>query len=160
MMRIYLVQHGKSKSKQEDPARSLSDEGIEEVTRTSNFLSRSGLSVTLVRHSGKRRAEQTALLLVQEAKLNADVEKGEGLAPLDDPQLLADSLSRMSEDVMLVGHLPHLERLASLLLTGQSEAGPVRFHNAGVICLERGEGRCWSLTWAVTPELLAGEADR
>ncbi len=32
-MRIYLVQHGKAKSKEEDPERSLTIEGIEESTQ-------------------------------------------------------------------------------------------------------------------------------
>ncbi len=67
-MRVYLVQHGKSKSKQEDPDRSLTEEGVEEVTRMSDWLAGRGVGLSAVRHSGKRRAQQTAALLIQAIK--------------------------------------------------------------------------------------------
>ncbi len=153
-MRVYLVQHGKSKSKQEDPDRSLTEEGVEEVTRMSDWLARMGVGLSAVRHSGKRRAQQTAAMLVQAIRGEPRLEEIEGLAPLDDPRILAESLQQISDDVMLVGHLPHLERLASLLLTDRVERRPVRFQNAGVVCLERGEEQSWSLVWAQTPDLV------
>ena len=55
---------------------------------------------------------------------------------------------------MLVGHLPFMSRLASLLLAGEPEAGVVRFQTSGIVCLSREQGE-WSLSWAVTPELAA-----
>ncbi|MFQ5929446.1 MAG: phosphohistidine phosphatase SixA [Acidobacteriota bacterium] len=153
-MRVYLVQHGKSKSKEEDPSRSLTQEGIGESTRIGEFLAQIGLSVSAIRHSGKTRAEQTASLLGRGIGEGIGIEQSEGLAPLDDPQVMTESLNRICEDVMLVGHLPHLERLASTLLTGKPGHNPVQFKNSGVVCLERSEGKWWSLVWAITPELL------
>ncbi len=38
-MRLYLMQHGKSKSKDEDPDRSLTDDGRAEVERIAAVLS-------------------------------------------------------------------------------------------------------------------------
>ena len=154
-MRAYLVQHGKAKSKEEDSSRSLTAQGIEESTRISEFLSKSGLSVSLVKHSGKTRAQQTAAILAQGVPGNPEIEPSEGLSPLDDPQPVADFLTQTSHDVMLVGHLPHLRRLASLLLTQEPDRNPVNFQNSGVVCLERAEDRSWSLGWAITPDLLA-----
>ena len=37
-MRIYLVQHGESKSEEEDPQRHLTERGIDEVQRVADFL--------------------------------------------------------------------------------------------------------------------------
>ena len=72
---------------------------------------------------------------------------------MDDPQRIAEVLSQSSDDVMMVGHLPHLQRLASLLLTEESEQNPVTFQNSGVVCLERNQDDSWSLRWAITPQL-------
>ncbi len=56
---------------------------------------------------------------------------------------------------MLVGHLPHLRRLASLLLVGDPEREIIRFRNGAIVCLVQGDGH-WLLQWVLTPEL-AGE---
>ena len=151
-MRCYLVQHGKSLSKDEDPSRSLTIEGIDESTRTSEFLSHLGLSLSHIQHSSKARAQQTATILAR--GVGSGLEQVKGLAPLDDPELMADLLGQMSHDVMLVGHLPHLEGLASILLTGRADQKPVQFRNSGIVCLERNEDTTWSLVWLITPELL------
>ena len=152
-MRIYLVQHGKAKSKEEDPARPLTIEGIEESTQMSELLSKIDISISLILHSGKARALQTADILALGIQQRPKIESREGLAPMDDPQQIAEVLSESSDDVMMVGHLPHLQRLASLLLTEESEQNPVTFQNSGVVCLERNQDNSWSLRWAITPQL-------
>jgi phosphohistidine phosphatase len=55
------------------------------------------------------------------------------------------------EPLMLVGHLPHLRRLASLLLVGDPEREIIRFRNGAVVCLVTMEGR-WLVQWVLTPE--------
>jgi phosphohistidine phosphatase len=55
---------------------------------------------------------------------------------------------------MLVGHLPHLSRLAALLLADTPEREIVTFRNAGVVCLDR-QGSRFALRWILTPELVA-----
>ena len=60
-MRLYLMQHGKSKSKEEDPDRSLTDKGRSEVERVAAFLARTAPSESIpIRHSAKTRARETA----------------------------------------------------------------------------------------------------
>ena len=77
-----------------------------------------------------------------------------GLDPEDDPVATANFLKVYTDDVLIVGHLPHLERLTSLLLTGNMDRRPVRFANATVVCLEKEDDGRWSLIWALIPELL------
>ena len=60
--------------------------------------------------------------------------------------MLSTRLPHLSGDqgsIMLVGNLPHLSRLVSLLLTGNPEIEVVRFRNAGIVCLttKRRSGR-------------------
>jgi phosphohistidine phosphatase len=54
---------------------------------------------------------------------------------------------------MLVGHLPHLSRLVSLLLTRNPKIQVVRFRNAGIVCLTQQEGK-WAVDWVMQPGLL------
>ena len=64
-MDLYLVQHGEAKSEAEDPERPLTLQDIEAVRRMASWASQVGVRVDQIRHSGKRRAEQTAALLAE-----------------------------------------------------------------------------------------------
>jgi phosphohistidine phosphatase len=153
-MRAYLVQHGKAKSADQDPNRGLTDEGRQEVQQIAGFLERLRLSVALIQHSGKPRAEQTAHILAERMRCTAGPGPTGGLNPDDDPATAANFLKVYTEDILIVGHLPHLERLTSLLLTGNPDRRPVQFKNSGVVCLEKEPSGTWSLAWAIVPELL------
>ena len=154
-MRLYLMQHGKAKPKQEDSDRSLTDDGRSEVRRVADFLARTAPIQSIpIKHSGKTRALQTAEALAGAFK-DATVEEVEHLAPLRDPALWAERLDGSDDGIVLVGHLPYLARLTSLLLTGDQDRGVVQFSNAGMVCLERGEDGQWTLLWSVVPQLLA-----
>ena len=153
-MRAYLVQHGKAKSAEEDPNRGLSDEGRNEVMRIAEFLEDSRITVELIQHSGKLRAEQTAHLLAESIRCSSGPVHVQGIDPDDDPSMVANFLKVYTDDVFIVGHLPHLERLTSLLLTGNPDGRPVSFRNGGVVCLEKSSGGTWSLVWAIVPNLL------
>jgi phosphohistidine phosphatase len=74
-----------------------------------------------------------------------------GLSPEDDPLVAKAELEAAKGSLMLVGHLPHLSRLASLLLTGDEEREMVNFPAAAVVCLAYVEGS-WQLQWILTPE--------
>jgi phosphohistidine phosphatase len=149
-MYLYLVQHGEAKSAEEDPARPLSEKGRSDVGKVASLVS--SIAVDSMYHSGKRRAVETAEILAEHVKPGEGIFEEEGLAPMDDPGLWAGRLKTEEKNIVLVGHLPHMARLASLLLTGQSEAGVVELRMGGVLCLKREEGR-WSLQWMVVPEV-------
>jgi len=155
-MRIYLAQHGLAKEKHEDAERPLSDQGREDVARVAGFLSLfEKPQPEQVIHSGKLRAEQTAEMFA-EGWGNLPVEHGPDLDPNADPSIWSAHLASMNSDLMLVGHLPYMQRLAGLLLSGDCEREVVRFRNGGVVCLERGKSD-WSVCWQVNPTLFYGE---
>ncbi len=77
----------------------------------------------------------------------------EGLKPNDDVRPVAEGLRAGHGPLMLVGHLPFLSRLASLLVAGNPEGGVVRFRQAGIVCLSQEEGT-WVVNWAMPPELI------
>jgi phosphohistidine phosphatase len=74
-----------------------------------------------------------------------------GLAPNDNPIMAKEFLESAKEPVMVVGHMPHLSKLASLLITGNPEQDTIQFHMGGVVCLEKSDK--WRVKWAMTPEI-------
>ena len=80
-----------------------------------------------------------------------------GLNPNDDVRPVAEAIRAEQEAVMLVGHLPHLSRLANLLLTGDPESGLLRFQMAGLAGLSNHAGK-WAVHWLMPPDLLASSS--
>ena len=154
-MNLYLVRHGQPKAKEEDSQRPLSGLGRADIQKVAAFLGERGtVQVSRILHSGKLRARQTAEALAECLKATGSVSETNGLAPLDDPTVWAGRLAEFDEDLILVGHLPHMGKLAALLLTDNAEQPVIRFQMGGVVCLERDEEDRWSLRWMVVPELL------
>ena len=152
-MRLYLVRHGEAKPAEIDPSRGLTPKGVEEVKVVAEFLAKSSLTVGEIYHSGKARAKETALILASSIFVQWGVFDADGLSPNDDPSTWAVRLARLTGDTMLVGHLPHLARLASRLLCDDPKSPLINFPSVGVVCLCRHyEG--WSVEWMVTPGIL------
>ncbi|GBC85065.1 Phosphohistidine phosphatase SixA [bacterium HR11] len=150
---VYLVRHGEATSEAEDPRRPLTAEGRQEVTRIAEHLGRLRLPVQRIVHSGKLRAQQTAEILARYLT-PASVEAAEGLAPLDDPSEAVRLIETATGPLMLVGHLPHLSRLASRLL-GVDREVVAPLPGGGVLCLTRGEAG-WQIAWLLTPAVVGG----
>ena len=152
-MKLYIVQHGEAKSKAEDPQRPLTQRGKEDVARVAAFAAGAGLQVGQIRQSGKLRAEETSSILAEHLSPGEGVVAIPGLAPKDDVHPIAEALQGETQTLMLVGHLPFLDRLASLLVTGDAERSIVRFQMGGIVCLVRGDEE-WVVGWMVTPDLI------
>lgn len=120
-MLLYLVQHAEAKSKEENSERGLTEKGLQDIRKVASFVGGLNVRANEIFHSGKKRALQAAEVLAEHLKPEKGVSEKDGLAPMDDPQMWFERLSKLEEDVMLVGHLPHLSKLASLILTGDAE---------------------------------------
>ncbi len=154
-MNLYLVQHGDAKPEAEDPERPLSEQGRDDVARVAAFAQRAGVEVTQIRHSGKRRAEETATILAEHLNPAGGVVALPGLAPKDDVGVVAELLERETRPLMFVGHRPFMDRLAGLLVTGDRASTVVGFQKGGIVCLERDpSSRTWTVRWVVIPELI------
>jgi len=153
-MFLYLVQHAEAKREEEDPSRPLSEKGFEDIKKVALYVEKLNIKISEIFHSGKTRALQTAEILAQYLKPGKGISQTDRLAPLDDPQVWFDRLSKMKEDTMLVGHLPHLARLASLLLSGDKEKGIIDFKMGGIVCLKRFDDGHWLVEWMLIPEVI------
>jgi phosphohistidine phosphatase len=134
-MALYLVQHGKSLPKEQDPERGLSREGVSEVEQVAANAVRQNFQVSHIVQSGKKRALQTAEIFAKALKPIQGVSESDGLAPLDDVSLFAAAVNP-ADNLMAVGHLPFMERLVSYLITGSIDKPVIKFQNGGIVCLD------------------------
>jgi phosphohistidine phosphatase len=153
-MRLYLVQHGEAKPEAEDPERPLTLSGTEEVKRVAGMLRKLQIKQPKIVHSGKVRAKQTAEILAQGLNISLSLVQGSPVLNPNDPvRPWAERIQKELDDLMLVGHLPFLEKLASLLLCGNENAKLVLFRYGAIVCLEQKEDKAWAIRWVLTPEM-------
>jgi phosphohistidine phosphatase len=152
-MALFLVQHGKSLPKDRDPNKSLSEAGIQETERIAQVAKGYEVHVSSIAHSGKTRARQTADIFASALNPEGGLQEIGGLNPLDDVTVVADAQDR-TEDRMLVGHLPFMERLTAYLITGSIERPVFKFQNSGIVCLEKSpDTKSWVIKWALMPHI-------
>jgi len=137
-----------------DPTRPLTERGWADTRRVvRHAVERAGVRVTRIVHSGKLRARQTADTWREHLPATT-ITEADGLDPKASPEVWSQRLAGETDDVLLVGHLPHLARLAALLLCGSEDREVIMFQNGGIVCLQRPERGGWSVRWMLTPEVL------
>jgi len=150
-MRLYLIQHGIAVPEEQDPQKPLSQEGRDDTQKTAEFLKARDIKVDRIWHSKKTRSVQTAQMISGSITCS-EIEERDDINPKDPVDKLQEGIQALDADLMIVGHLPFLQKLASLLLTGSDRNELISFKNSGVICLEYQEN--WKLAWFVPPYVL------
>ena len=152
-MALYLVQHGKSLPKDIDPDQGLSDQGVAETEYIAKAAKKYGINVTAIKHSGKTRAKQTAEIFADALDPAKDRVTAAGLKPLDDVAAFAADLDA-GENLMLVGHLPFMERMTAYLITGSIDKPLCKFQNSGIVCLDKDPvTQSWMIIWTLMPTI-------
>jgi len=152
-MPIYLVQHALSLSKEVDPEKGISEEGRADAERIAEVAKGYQVQISQIQHSGKKRARQTAEIFAAALNAGAIEESPLPINPLDDVQDLARALNASSQ-LMIVGHLPHLERLASWLIVKKIDHPVFKFQNGGIVCLDKiAEEEFWHIKWTLMPNI-------
>lgn len=151
-MSLLLVQHGKNLPKDKDPEKGLSPEGIKDVENVAAKLGSKDVTVSSIWHSGLKRARQTAEIFAASSGSGVEILEKEGLSPLDN---VTELNIASEENIMLVGHLPFMERLVSYLLTGSPDRPPIiKFKNGGIVSMDRdAETDSWFIKWTLFPHL-------
>jgi phosphohistidine phosphatase len=85
------------------------------------------------------------------AQKKARLDKGN--QPLDDVTKIAGGFYS-EQNLMLIGHLPFMERLTSYLITGSPDKKVIKFQNGGIVCLDtEPETGHWFIKWALMPRI-------
>ncbi len=152
-MALYLVQHGRSSSKDQDPEQGLTETGIDEVKLIAQVAKGYQVPVGNIFHSEKKRAAQTAEIFSAALQSDTNIQQIPGIKPMDDVKVFAATLSN-AENSMYVGHLPFMEKLCSYLVTGSSDHTVFKFQNGGIVCLDqKSDSETWFIKWALMPTI-------
>ncbi len=155
-MKVYLVQHGINYPVKEDPEKGLTEQGVSDVEKLAQFVSKMNLQFEAIFHSDKKRAAQTASILGKHLNHSLGVHETDFLGPNDDIGVWLNRIICTDGDPVIVGHLPFLDRLASSLITQDKNKQVLFFRHGGMICLEdENSNEDFSVRWAVTPDMLA-----
>jgi len=149
-MEFYLVRHGEAVSQAVDGQRPLTPEGRRDVERLGQAAAQRSIQPGQIFHSGLLRAQQTAEILSESLGPFEGVRESVGLRPDDDPVIAKAELELSTVSLMLVGHLPHISRLASFLVAGNAEEELVQFAPATMLALFY-ENHRWKILWKLTP---------
>ena len=108
-MYLYLVQHAEAMSKEADPSRSLTEQGMEDIRRVAGLAAGMKIRAHQIIHSGKMRALQTAQAIgAREHRLQPSVgriqpqpglERRQRLRGLADQQIDLTQIHRLNGDV-------------------------------------------------------------
>lgn len=145
-MKLFLVHHGEAVGPEVDARRPLSAPGREAVERLAAKAAEAGASPSVVWHSGKLRAKQTAEIFWRACNALAEFSATRDLQPDDPPSWMRDRLRHEPRDLLLAGHFPHLPGLLRLL-----DADAAVFPLHGIVALETAdEGETWRELWRLT----------
>ena len=152
-MTLYLVQHGKSFSKNQDPEQGVTETGIDEVKLIAQVAKGYRVPVDTIFHSEKKRAAQTAELFSAALQSDKNIQQISGIKALDDVQSFAATLTNAG-NTMYVGHLPFMEKLTSCLVAGSIDLTVLKFQNGGIVCLEQNsDNGTWFIKWTLMPNI-------
>lgn len=157
-MDIYLIQHAESVPEKEDPARPLSHEGRQTMERVAALAARLKIKPDLIFHSEKLRAKQTAEILARNLGLLDKVRERQGLSPLDPVAPVAGWLKQETAKgltgLAIVGHLPFLDKLTSLLIIENENPSVVSFQNGAIVKLApRPDGARYAIQLVITKQV-------
>ena len=137
-MRVYLLRHAKAVPGFPDADRALSTAGQQQVRRLGHFLrDKEEFTTAHIWHSPLQRTRETMEGLLE--AWGGSIESTQmcaALVPEADPEPLLADLAGLDRDVVLIGHNPNLELLASLLLSGERYRTRIHLGTCGLICLD------------------------
>ncbi len=149
-MQLVLVHHGEAVESDVDPQRPLSPRGREVVERLAKYAAAHDVKPSVVWHSGKLRAKQTAEAFWRACNPLAEFSATRDLQPGDSPDWMRDRLRGESRDILVAGHYPHLPQLLRLLLAERADLQP--FPQNGVVVLTSDdEGETFIEVWRRDP---------
>jgi phosphohistidine phosphatase len=157
-VQVCLVRHGDAAGGGADAERALSPEGEKEIHQLAQALGALAVKPDAILSSPLLRARQTAVILQRALSPEILLKSDELLVPGASTEQMIHRLREMPSDatVFLIGHLPHLGELLTLLVWGQPER-EVPISKGGACCIEfegaprTGAGR---LRWLLTNRII------
>jgi phosphohistidine phosphatase len=140
-MNLYFLRHGEALDGPQYPdhERPLSQHGLEQAAGVGRFFREQGIRFDHVFCSPLLRARQTVEALQREAGVTP-IQTSDSLTSSSDPRNILLELRAIDrENVLLVGHEPHLSKTVSLLL-GLDDRSRVELRTCSLACVATSGG--------------------
>lgn len=166
MKTLFLLRHAKSSWKDAmlaDFERPLNGRGLKAAPLIGRYLRRKKIRPDLILSSPAERARQTTALVMEAAKLSAELRYDERIYEASAGRLL-EIISQIEESastVLLVGHNPGMEELLAHL-TGESQTMPTAALAEISLDIDKwskARERSGRLEWMVKPKELTRQQD-
>jgi phosphohistidine phosphatase len=144
-MFLYLVHHADAVGPGVDSQRPLSGYGLAQASWLAEEARVRQVKPALIWHSGKLRSRQTAEAFLRICSPSAAFRAARGLLPGDPILWMENALALEEQDVLVVGHIPHLPALARAL--GAEDPLPLN----GMIAMERSAPVKYTERWCLQP---------
>ena len=157
-MNLYLALHAEAEDKtppEQDAGRKIIQLGFDDIDRIGGFAPvAKGGTLKAIYHSPTVRPRETAEGFARHFPSRDGAVEADGLMAEDDISGWLERLNASEDNVMIVGHMPNLKRIAGSLIAGDEAAHPIQFKRAGIACLNRRDDKSWAVAWMVTPDLV------
>ena len=159
-MNLYVLRHGLARDPNgphyaNDDERPLTAKGIKRMIRQVKGMRALGLTMDVIATSPLVRAVQTAEIVHRGLRKSGRLVTSNALRPSEHPATLLEELAAeysSEDDVMVVGHEPHLSGLISFVVTGEEDR-VIRVKKGSLCKLvvpRPSHGRCGWLEWHLT----------
>lgn len=159
MQNIFILRHGHAQELDEvqsknDFDRSLTEEGLDKVSRIASFLNKMDENIELVLSSPFIRAKQTAEIVAKTLVPKPDLKIVDFLACGSSSREIAKGLLTYNalNNVLLVGHAPDLEAFLGNLIT--AERIKLKKSALAKVSLNNGVELAGELLWLVVPKVV------
>jgi len=144
-MFLFLVHHADAVGPGVDPQRPLSLRGLAQAAWLAGQARGRKVKPATIWHSGKLRSRQTAEAFLRACNPSASFRAVRGLLPEDPIVWMENALALEDQDVLVVGHIPHLPALARSI--GADDPLPLN----GMLALERTGAVRFTQRWKLQP---------
>lgn len=151
-MKIYVMRHGEVAHNNGDSERLLTGYGQASVARLGQFCARDLVNCEMIWHSPLKRAVQTAQIMQNQLGFDGPMLEHGDLKPESDVDVLTTLVQEERKSLLLVSHLPFVDKFVSHLLTGRSK-DMVHYRPGTIVALEQIAGQ-WYLNWCLHPEMI------
>lgn len=152
-MKLILVRHGQALDGLVDDNRVLTEIGIRQIEYISKILVQKKLNIKTIYHSEKKRALQTAKILQGQFAPQASTVVLKELLPNSRPVEFVNYAMGLSNDSLVVGHLPHIYELCFELLSmnNTTKLGNFKFNPGTTIILKTDDSVFWEFDELIEP---------
>ena len=136
-MRFIIVRHGEAEYHNEDDTRKLTPRGRKEAESTGRFLNYLNVKPRYIIHSIKERSHATALIISEILNATNGLHFEKNAGPDGDLHHIMDIVMNVEDPVILVSHIPLVNKISNYLLSGDHTRTILRFDTGTVLILDR-----------------------